>query len=264
MSEEQQAVEPSEPAGLLDGVEASDSSQQDPAAVAEKTVDHLAKDSTTPEIIERPEWLPENFWKDDKADYEGMAKSWADLRKMVSQGKHKAPPDGKYDTSALAYVENIEQDPLAKSYVSWAQKWGISQAAFDELASEVNKAATEGAPAPVDIAAEKKTLGPNAEAQINGMVNWARGLVNKGVWSSEDFEEFKVMGGTARGLRALMKIRESYEGRIPIETSPMDGAPTDAELQSMVGNVNDPNNPYVKDPAYRQKVERLFQQRYAQ
>lgn len=264
MSEEQQAVEPSGSAGLLDDVSASDSSQQDSAA-AEKTVDHLAKDSTTPETAERPEWLPENFWKDDKADYEGMAKSWSDLRKMVSQGKHKAPADGKYDTSVFGDIP-IESDPLAPTVLEWAKENGVSQAAFDSLITKVRDIAQQIAPQEpaIDVKAEMKALGPNAEAVKNGMVNWARGLVNKGVWDGNDFEEFKVMGGTARGLRALMKIRESYEGRIPIETSPMDGAPTDSELQSMIGNVNDPNNPYVKDPAYRQKVERLFQQRYAQ
>jgi hypothetical protein len=109
----------------------------------------------------------------------------------------------------------------------------------------------------IDPVAEKKALGPNADAVINGMVNWARGLVNKGVWNGDDFEEFKVMGGTAKGLKALMKVRESYEGRIPIESQPIEGAPTDVELQQMVG---DPK--YQSDPAYRQKVERLFAQRY--
>jgi len=67
------------------------------------------------------------------------------------------------------------------------------------------------------------------------------------------------MRGTARGLSALMKVREAFEGRIPIESSPIEGAPTDAELQSMVG---DPK--YQTDPAYRQKVERLFNARYGQ
>jgi len=90
------------------------------------------------------------------------------------------------------------------------------------------------------------------------MVDWARGLVSKGVWGQEDFEEFKVMGGTAKGLRALMKIREAYEGRVPIESAPMEGAPSKEELYQMVG---DPK--YKTDAAFRQKVERLFQQ-YAQ
>jgi hypothetical protein len=109
----------------------------------------------------------------------------------------------------------------------------------------------------VDLEAERRALGPNANAIINGMVDWARGLVNKGVWSAEDFDEFKIMGGTAKGMKALSKIRAAYEGRIPDGKEAVDGMPTDLELQSMVG---DPK--YVSDPSYRQKVERLFQQRY--
>ena len=267
MSEEQQAVEPSASAGLLDDVSASDSSQQDSAA--EKPVEHRATDSIPEdEAIERPEYWPENFWNKDKnePDLEGIAKSWMDLRKMVSQGKHKAPADGNYDTKVFGDGP-IDSNPLAPTVLDWAKKHGVSQGAFDDLVTQVREMASQLAPADdpgIDVAAEMKSLGPNAEAIKNGMVNWARSLVNKGIWSAEDFDEFKVMGGTARGLKALMKIRESYEGRIPIESAPIEGMPTDAELQSMIGNVNDPNNPYVKDAAYRQKVERLFAQRYKQ
>ncbi len=105
-------------------------------------------------------------------------------------------------------MKDIEADPLAKQYVGWAQKYGISQVAFDELAQNVNQMAAEMAGPPIDTQAEMKSLGPNANAVVNGMVDWARGLVNKGVWSKDDFEEFKIMGGTARGLSALMKIQK--------------------------------------------------------
>jgi hypothetical protein len=186
---------------------------------------------------------------------EAMAKSWSDMRKLVSSGKHKAPEDGKYNTEAIAWAGDIEQDPLAKSYVGWAQKWGISQAAFDELASEVNKLGESVAEPEIDVKAELNSLGPNANAVVNGMVNWARSLVQKGVWGADDFEEFKVMGGTAKGMRALMKVRESYEGRIPVESMPVEGAPSKEELYQMVG---DPK--YKTDAAYRQKVERMFKQ----
>ena len=100
-----------------------------------------------------------------------------------------------------------------------------------------------------------KALGPNDNAVVSGMVDWARGLVNKGVWSKDDFEEFKIMGGTARGISALMKVREAYEGRVPTNTMVDDGAPSKDELYQMVA---DPK--YKTDAAYRQKVEKLFQQ----
>ncbi len=214
-------VEPS--SGLLDSVQVADESKtENPQAVE---IDHktttaidLAPGTIPGTPKERPDWLPENFWNQDKgeANMEAMAKSYADLRKVVSQGKHKAPEGGKYDTAALG-VKDIEADPLAKQYVGWAQKYGISQVAFDELAQNVNQMAAEMAGPPIDTQAEMKSLGPNANAVVNGMVDWARGLVNKGVWSKDDFEEFKIMGGTARGLGALMKVRSAYEGRVPIE-----------------------------------------------
>jgi hypothetical protein len=256
MSEEQQAVEPSESTGLLDNITPEEAQDSTPTEAA---VDHRASDSIPDdEPLERPDWWPENFWKkeDNEPDLEAIAKSWTDMRKIVSQGKHKAPPDGKYDTSAFG--ETFDQSPLASPVLEWAKDHGISQAAFDALVTRVNEVANELNPpgSEVDAASEMKALGPNAQAVVNGMVNWARNLVNKGVWSAEDFEEFKVMGGTAKGLKALMKVRESYEGRIPVESQPMDGGESDEELRAMI------NDQYYKDPAYRAKVERKFQQRY--
>ena len=76
----------------------------------------------------------------------------------------------------------------------------------------------------------------------------------------DDFEEFKYMGGTAKGLKALMKLRESYEGsRIPTQSVPVEGQPSKEELYQMVA---DPK--YKTDPAYRQKVERMFNTTFGQ
>ena len=245
--------------GLLDSVTTEDSNNtQDNSQRVE--IDHkpgsdpAAVATNTGAAKTRPEYLPENFWNADKgeADLEAMSKSWSDLRKQISQGKHKAPADGKYDLKALG--ENPEANPLTQTLLEMAKEEGLSQTAFDKLASSM---AAQAVPE-IDTQAELKALGPNGQAVINGMVDWARGLVSKGVWGKEDFEEFKVMGGTAKGLRALMKIREAYEGRVPIETAPIDGAPSKEELYAMVA---DPK--YKSDTAYKQKVERLFQQ-YAQ
>lgn len=251
--------QPSGDAGLLDSAtventEAKAASNPQAAEIDHKAPTPGAEIPGTPKV--KPDYLPDNFWDNDKgeANYEAMAKSWGDLRKMVSQGKHKAPEGGKYDISSLN-TQDLESDPIAKTYVSWAQKWGISQAAFDEMATQFYEQAQAMAPAPIDPSVEMKQLGPNGQAMVNGMVDWARGLVNKGVWGADDFEEFKVMGGTAKGLRALVKIREAYEGRVPVESMPVDGAPSKEELYQMVG---DPK--YKTDAAFRQKVEKMFQQ----
>jgi hypothetical protein len=242
--------------GLLDSVTVEDSSK--PASPQAAQIDHRAADPNAPvqeDPLERPDYWPENFWKKDanEPDLEGIAKSWRDLRAKISKGQHNAPADGKYDLTAFG--DGNAENPMANALTGWAKENGLSQAAFDDLVGKLQTQAKELMQGDmIDPAAEMKQLGPNANAVIGGMVDWARGLVNKGVWSKDDFEEFKIMGGTARGLRALMKLRESYEGRIPIETAPMDGAPSKEELYQMVG---DPR--YKTDAAYRQKVERLFQ-----
>lgn len=259
-------VEPAS-SGLLDNVQVNDETKAENPQAAE--IDHRAEpdsklntaptqgESASPkdEAAKRPDFWPENFWKKDsnEPDMEGIAKSWSDLRKQISQGKHKAPAEGKYDLKAFG--ENADANPVAQSMSKWAAENGVSQAAFDELVSDLQTKGKEVIGQDmVDPQAELKALGPNANAIVDGMVNWARGLVNKGVWSADDFEEFKIMGGTARGIRALMKVRESYEGRVPVDSAPLEGTMSKDDLYQMV---NDPK--YKSDPAYRQKVEKMFQ-----
>ena len=242
--------------GLLDSVTVEDSNQPDQNSQAVQ-IDHKQRDASVPEPedpLERPDYWPENFWNKDtnEPDLEGIAKSWRDLRGKISKGAHNAPANGQYDLSSFG--EQANDNPIATTLSGWAKDNGLSQAQFDDLATKLQTQAQEIMSGEmIDPAAEMKQLGPNANAVVNGMVDWARGLVNKGVWSKDDFEEFKIMGGTARGLTALMKIRSAYEGRVPIESAPVEGAPSKEELYAMVG---DPK--YHTDPAYRQKVERMF------
>lgn len=253
--------QPGDSTGLLDAVTVEDPST--PANPQAAEIPHKAEPATATAAAptataddKPPEWMPENFLKDGKPDYEALAKSWRDLRGKISKGAHNAPADGKYNLSAFG--DQGDQNPIGQTLAGWAKENGISAAAFEELTNKISTQAQEimGADM-VDPKAEMAKLGPNANAMVNSMVDWARGLVNKGVWDKEDFEEFKIMGGTARGLQALIKVRSSLEGRVPIETVPMDGMPTKEELNQMVG---DPK--YKTDAAYRQKVERLFNQVY--
>jgi hypothetical protein len=250
-------IEPGD-SGLLDNVQADDGKQAE-ANPQDTAVDHKASDpASKAALTERPDWLPENFWKDEKPDLEGMAKSWRDLRAKISKGDHNTPADGNYKLDAFG--EGYDSDnAIAKTLTGWAKENNISQAQFDELADKLVTQSKElMQQESIDPAEELKQLGPNGNAVVSGMVDWARGLVNKGVWSKDDFEEFKIMGGTARGITALLKVREAYEGRVPIESQPLDGAPSKDELYQMV---SDPR--YQTDASYRQKVERMFNQAFA-
>jgi hypothetical protein len=264
----EEAIEPStteetqEATGLLDNATPEEEVSADPkeTEIDHRPVDEVkaAEEVSNDEPLERPEFWPENFWNkdEDTPDLEGIAKSWKDLRKQISQGKHKAPEDGNYDTEAFG--ETPEDDPVRQHVVGWAKENNISQAALDSLVSEVvgiNQQQSESQQ--INLEEEKKALGPNADARINGISKWGGSLVQKGVLSKDDFEEFKFMAGTAQGISVIEKIRQSYEGRLPIETVPVEGAPSKEELYAMVGDEK-----YQTDPVYRAKVEKAFSQNF--
>jgi len=247
--------------GLLDNVTIED--EQTTTSQEQPTLDHIQKqpgeEDNTP--IERPDFWPEKFWNKDKAepDLEGISKSYSELEKQFRSGKHKAPEGGKYDLEAA----NLKaDDPVAKAYTEWAGKYGISQQAFEDLAKQITGMGAEQVQqAQLSAKREREALGPNADAIIGNMTSWARGMVQKGIWSADDFEEYKVWGGTAQGMKALMKLRETYEGRVPVDTiknTSAEGAVSKEDLDAMVA---DPK--YKSDPAYRAKVEKLFEKMYS-
>lgn len=248
----------SETEGLLATaeVEGDDNQQQ-----TEETISHLPPDTdaspdaeavATEETDTRPEWLPEKF-----KSAEDLAGAYAELQKKFSQGKHKVPDD--YDQSVFSDAGIPEDDELYSTYLDWAKDNGISQNAFDQLAGKfIELAGGQAEQAEVSYQEEYQKLGPNADATIKGMTQWAQSLVNKGVWGQDDFDEFKIMGGTAQGLKAFQKIRSYYGDKgIPIDVGPVDGAPSKDELQSMIAKPE-----YQSDPAYRAKVEKLFDKVY--
>lgn len=242
--------------GLLDGVEAD---EQTTSTEPEATISHNSDEPV--EAAARPEWWPEKFWKkeDNEADMENMAKSYAELEKKFRNGDHKPPED--YDQAIFEGMPN--DDKLVTTYTEWAQKYGVTQDAYNELAqSFLDIAGQSEAPATVeDMAkarqAEMAKLGPNGEALVKSTATWGSGLVNKGILSAEDYDEFKVMAGTAEGVRVINKIRTMYEGKVPVETPKSADAPSKEELESMIA---DPK--YQTDASYRAKVEKAFAKAY--
>jgi hypothetical protein len=234
-----------------------------------ETISHLQpQDDTTLDDVtvakedeeieyERPDWYPEKFWGDDGPDIENLAKSYYELQKKFSQGKHKAPDD--YDVSMFAEHNIPDDDTLFNEYKSWAKENGISQNAFETLASKfIEMSGSNVQQAEASYKEEYEKLGPNADLTIKSMTDWGQSLVRKGVWSEADFDEFKIMGGTAQGIRALQKVRSYYGDKpVPVDIGPVDGLPSKEELTAMVGKPE-----YNTDPAYRAKVEKYFDQIY--
>jgi Spy/CpxP family protein refolding chaperone len=54
-----------------------------------------------------------------------------------------------------------------------------------------------------------------------------------------------------------MKLRETYEGRVPVQAPPSQDSHSREELEAMVANPE-----YKTNPAYRAKVEKMFEQAF--
>lgn len=240
----------------------ADEAQDQPTTEGqEQTINHVQSDPNADDDapLERPDFWPEKFWnKDDQApDLEGISKSYVELEKKFRAGGHKPPENGEYDIGGLGLQA---EDPVVKSYVGWAQKYGISQQAFEDLAREITGiSANSLQETKQSMAQELDALGPNAKAVINNMAQWGRGMVDKGIWSADEFQEFTRWGDTAKGIKALQKLRATYEGSVPVETLKSDagGSISKEELDAMVANPE-----YKTNANYRLKVERLFEKMY--
>jgi len=195
-----------------DGLMASVALEDDKALEEGETIEHRADEEvegepTEEETFERPDFIPEKFWDDKEGpDLEKMMKSYDELQKQFSQGKHKAPKE--YNTEVLTEAGYESNDPVVSTYLDWAQKYGVNQAAFDELASSITGMAGEDmAAVQLDLKQEREALGPNADEILKSNINWADGLERKGIISDAERAELNIWGGSAVGQRLMQKVR---------------------------------------------------------
>jgi hypothetical protein len=243
------------PEGLLSGealTEESVAPAETPAHLVEET-DSLvepAEPVTAEPPAERPENIPEQFWKDDKVDVDGLAKSYSELRTKMSQGKHKPPKDGKYDFSDSGLDA---EDPLVDQFVDLARDEGLSQDLVMRLAglyTEANGALDQQIQFKRDE--EMAKLGRNGEAVIKTMDDWLGRMAGAGVLSEGELQAIATASTNATFISALNKIRRSYnEPGIP-STENME--PDSVGLDDVQSMMQDPR--YGEDQAYTRKVER--------
>jgi len=210
---------------------------------------------------ERPDWLQEQFWNAEKgeADTEKLGKSYNDLRNQFNVDAHKAPEDGNYDTTEIMEAGVDAQDPMLQSFTKWAQEYKVSQHAFNDLANSYIQNGLAGMEEEQRTIAEEKTiLGPRAQERIDASANWLARMHSRGVLNDADFEEARIMAGSAHGIQVFEKIQNFYgERAAPMEASTDSQLPGPEELSAMVA---DPK--YQTDAGYRSKVEKAFEKQY--
>ena len=245
--------------------------------VENKSVPHLVDDQEgvdDNEPLEAPEFFDgvEHHWDETEGpDLEGLVKelkdtkqSYSEARKLISQGKHKAPENGEYSQEVITEELGIDDDdPMLEPYNEWANKHGISQAAYDDLARRmIGQAMSNQVDTAQTVADMKAELGADADYVLKSNIQWADGLVSKGTFSEEDREELDIMGGTPTAQRILLKLRNMIGDMAPIPTaSAPEGMESEEEFKTkMAKAMNDPR--YGVDTNYTRDVESNFVKRY--
>lgn len=233
---------------------------------------------------QRPEWCPEQFWKDGKADTEGLAKSYAELRSKMDTKPTEPPADPAAPASPEATprqdgkIEKVEapaapEAPAPAAVTTamdsardeWAETGELSDASFEAL----DKA---GIPRPI-VELYLDGLKANAEKLMgeihgyvggtdsyNSMIQWAGEKL-----SAEEIEAYNTaLDNPALRETAVIGLHAKFTRAVPSEGSlvtPNDGGAAASDVfrnrDELVAAQKDPR--YQTDPGYRQTVVEKLQ-----
>ena len=224
-------------------------------------VPHLVQDDNEPvesdfEWGDRPDFMEglEQHWSNEEGpDVEGMAKQLLELRKKMSQGKHKAPNDGNYDMSAVDGIP--DDDPLLKDFTDFARENGFTQDQFDQITGMFRQHAGEMFETmELNAQQEMDKLGKNGDKIIKAVSQYISKLSSSGVLNEDETNALIDAANNADVVRAINKLREANgERSIPSTDIQESGSTNLAGLQALL---NDPR--YGKDMHYTNTVERKF------
>ena len=212
------------------------------------------------EDITKPDDLPEQFWidKDNKVDVDALTKSYNSLREKMSQGKHKAPKDGKYDTDFIKKIdeenfEAIEQDEMTQDFLDIAKEENMSQEVVERLFNfYLKQQGVLEKEIEYKRSDELKKLGRNATSIIENMDSWLNNFHTSNTITTEEKEALANASTSAVFISALNKIRKSYgEKTIPTSTAVEGNKVTMVEVKEMMKDER-----YGKDSEFTQMVEK--------
>jgi len=203
------------------------------------------------EPLERPENFPAKFWTDEGPDVDKLAKSYTELEKQFKAGKHKAPEE--YDISPLIDQGLDEDDPTMGIFKDWAKENGVSQAAFEELASKVLQAsAQESESYEIDRQQEMSKLGERAQEKIE----MAERLLVRAPLTNDEREAIAYSLNSADAINAFLKYHQAITNEgIPVTPAVNTPSITREDLEAAIA---DPR--WKTDAGFRSKIEKQWMQ----
>lgn len=197
----------------------------------------------------RPDYYPEKFWDEDGPDVEKLAKSYNELQKKFSQGKHKAPE--KYELDGLVDQGLNVDDPTVSAYQEWAKENGISQAAFEDLASRVLQLSSDQMQQlEYDRSQEMQKLGERAAEKIQ----MTERLLMKAPLNNNEREAIARSLDSADAINAFLKYHQALTNEgIPTQVSAQAPEMTREDLEAAIA---DPR--WTTDKAFRSRIEKQW------
>lgn len=208
-----------------------------------------SNDDADQEVLERPDYFPQQFWDDDGPDVEKMAKAYGELEKKFKNGDHKAPEE--YDVSSLQEKGLADDDQSLSIYKEWAKENGISQSAFEDLASKILAVSNQQQDIQEqDYKAEMNKLGENAKEKIA----MAERLLYKAPMNDAEKEALSASLNSADSINAFLKYHQSITNEnIPMRPAVENQGMSKDDLESAV---SDPR--WLSDPVWRSQQEKKW------
>lgn len=219
---------------------------------------------------QRPDYVPEKFWKDGKVDIENAFKSYGELEtrfgtkteellKQLDADRRKGLPEApeKYEVSLGDDAPFAKEDLEAHPAVDWWRKTafeaGIPPEKFNEGVGQLVGILTQGP----DLDAEAAKLGENARQRIGAVETWAKATFT----DAEEFEAIQTLGTSAAGIKVLEKLMGKASPSFGNDAAPAPESVTPEKLKAMQG---DPRywNPSQRDMAFVKQVDDGFEKLY--
>lgn len=214
---------------------------------------------------QRPDFIPEKFWKDGKVDLETAFKSYneletrfttktEDLLKQLDADRRKGLPEApeKYEVQlgddAPVTKEDLEAHPALDWWRKAAFEAGMPPEKFNEGVTQLVGILSQGP----DLEAEAAKLGENARVRIEAVSTWAKTTFS----DPEEFKAIQLLGTSAAGIKVLEKIMGKGSPDTG-EAAPATPKITIDKLRSMQA---DPRywNPTQRDPEFVRQVDDGF------
>lgn len=220
------------------------------------------EDSSQSQDPSRPDWFPEEFWKDGKPDLDGFRQS---AQSELLKGRPEAAD--KYEIPPLEGVEtlDVEGAEITKWWRETAFARGLSQEDFNKgVETYVAQIRANGEAwarqEEESLNAERAKLGENADARLQSLGNWVRQT-----FEGEELAAVTSVARTAAGVKVLEKIMTGLkDGVIPngadFEPS-IDAGPSEEEIKSLMQDRRY-WSPANRDPAIVAKVNSYFDKKY--